>query len=133
MEKKDLQVKFNIIKNEKSKEYLVGILSSIVFSKEIFRKNVEIESFLKEIFDIEYLPYVFRSRTTIFARLSKEIILSEQINYSEISSKLNVFFKTEEKNLNKNRNTNNISRWVQGIRNENEKRHHGNGEPKKSH
>lgn len=121
MDRNELQQKINTIKNEKSKEYLIGTLSSLVFSKELFSRNSDIEPFIYDVFDIKYLSYVFRSRTLLFARLTKDVILNEDIDYIDISKKCSLFFEIETKNTIKNKTTKNISKWVQGIRNENEK------------
>ncbi|MEB6065003.1 hypothetical protein MXM24_14570 [Enterococcus gallinarum] len=121
MNRNELHQKINAIKNEKSKEYLIGTLSSLIFSKEIFYRNSDIEPFIYDVFGIKYLSYVFRSRTLLFARLTKDVILNENIDYADISKKFGLFFEIETKNSIKNKTTKNISKWVQGIRNENEK------------
>lgn len=52
---------------------LAGICVAILYSKEIFKRNKDINFFLKEVFNIEFLPYVMKSRTLIVARVTREL------------------------------------------------------------
>lgn len=71
----------NELKNNIVPKYkLIGIISELLLSKEIFTKNSQIEEFLKEIFDIKYKEYVMKSRTLIVARCCRKIIIEEEKN-----------------------------------------------------
>ncbi len=59
---------------------LLGIVSELLFSKEIFPRNKDIKLFLIEIFSIEYKDYVMKSRTLIVARVCKFIYSLEERN-----------------------------------------------------
>lgn len=88
---KELIIYRNELKNSKVPKYkLIGIVTEILISKEIFQKNFEIGLFLKEIFDIDYKEYVMKSRTMIIARTSRIIHNSENDEY--IDYKKNLYF-----------------------------------------
>lgn len=68
----------NELKNKSVPKYkIIGIVSELLLSKKVFKANTEIESFLKQVFDLEFKTYVFRSRTLIVARVSREILAIE--------------------------------------------------------
>lgn len=59
----------NELKNSKPARYkVIGIVSIMLLSKELFKKNEEINEFLKYVIQIEYKEYVMSSRTLIVAR-----------------------------------------------------------------
>lgn len=71
----------NELKNKSVPKYkIIGIVSELLLSRQIFVKNVDIEEFLKEIFSLEFKAYLFRSRTLIVARVTKEIMEMEKDN-----------------------------------------------------
>lgn len=93
---KELIIYRNELKNSKVPKYkLIGIVTEILVSKEIFKKNFEIGLFLKEIFDIDYKEYVMKSRTMIIARTSRIIHNSENNEYINYKKNL-YFFITEQ-------------------------------------
>lgn len=68
----------NELKNKLIPKYkLIGIVSSLLLSKEIFKKNTEIYDFVKEVFSIELKPYLLKSRTLTVAKISKLIFSIE--------------------------------------------------------
>lgn len=71
----------NELKNRLIPKYkVIGIVIEMLFSKELFSKNSEIEDFLKEVFSLEFKLYLFKSRTLVAARVSKEILYMEKNN-----------------------------------------------------
>lgn len=89
---KELIIYRNELKNSKVPKYkLIGIVTEILISKEIFKKNFEIGLFLKEIFDIDYKEYVMKSRTMIIARTSRIIHNSENNEYINYKKNLYLF------------------------------------------
>lgn len=65
----ELVIYRNELKNSKPARYkVIGIVSKMLLSKELFLKNTEINEFLKYVFQIEYKEYVMSSRTLIVAR-----------------------------------------------------------------
>lgn len=64
----------NELKNKVVSNYkLIGIISELILSKLIFKKNSDIGFFLKEIFAIEYKEYIMKSRTSILAHTIRKI------------------------------------------------------------
>lgn len=100
--------KLLIFRNElKSKEVykykLIGIVIELIFSKQIFLKNLEMKVFLKDVFGFEAKDYVFKSRTLVIAKVSKLILKKE--NYEELQKKLLLFIN---KNIEYMKNNENI-------------------------
>ena len=72
---KELILFRNELKNKFIPKYkLIGIVSELLLSKQIFLKNMDIEDFLMEVFGLKFKAYLYRSRTMIVARVTKEII-----------------------------------------------------------
>lgn len=64
----------NELKNSKPARYkVIGIVSRMLLSKELFVRNKEIVEFLNYVFQIEYKEYVMSSRTLIVARTTRLI------------------------------------------------------------
>lgn len=107
---RDLIIYRNELKNTKVPKYkLIGIVTEIMLSKEIFKKNSEIGIFLKENFDINYKDYVMKSRTTMIAKTSRFIHNLESEEYIIYKKRLLTYInleiekmKTDEKKKEKN-------------------------------
>ncbi|MEI2282732.1 hypothetical protein [Paenibacillus polysaccharolyticus] len=87
----------NELKNSKPARYkVIGIVSKLLLSKELFKKNEEIAEFLKTVFQVEFKEYVMSSRTLIVARTVKLIetledndyVVSKKLLYKYIDSKI---------------------------------------------
>ena len=91
----------NELKNRIIPKYkLIGIITELIYSKDIFAKNKDISNFVKDIFDIELKDYVVKSRTMIVAKISKKIIGSESI--IDYKNKLYNFISIQIETLKKN-------------------------------
>lgn len=65
----------NELKNKTIPTYkMIGIVSELLLSKEIFRTNAELEEFLSDVCSLHFKSYVFRSRTLLVARTIREIM-----------------------------------------------------------
>ena len=65
----------NELKNSKIQTYkLIGIVSELVLSKEIFKNNIDIEDFIVNVFNLRFKDYLYKSRTLLVARLTREIL-----------------------------------------------------------
>lgn len=65
----------NELKNKSVSRYkVIGIVSELIYSKEVFKRNEDIKDFLKKVFVIEFKEYVMKSRTLIVARVGREIL-----------------------------------------------------------
>lgn len=88
----------NELKNKSIPKYkIIGIVSELLLSKQVFPRNVDIENFLKEVFALEFKSYLFKSRTLIVARVTKEILVIEKEN--TYKNKLYKFIQKEIDNL----------------------------------
>jgi hypothetical protein len=55
---------------------LYGILADLIFEREYFTKNRDIEKFTTDILQEHYKEYLFASRTSLYARIVKDIKLN---------------------------------------------------------
>lgn len=93
----------NELKNKQVHTYkLIGIVSELIFSKEVFQKNKDISTFTQDVFNITYKDYVVKSRTMVVAKISRLLHLCD--NETMYNEKLLIFinetiekFKTNEK------------------------------------
>lgn len=71
----DLVLFRNELKNKIVPKYkMIGIVSSLLMSKEIFSNNTKLAQFLKEVFQLECKSYIFRSRSLLAARVTRELL-----------------------------------------------------------
>lgn len=64
----------NELKNKVVAKYkLIGIVSEMILSFEIFANNPSLIPFIQRIFNKEYRPYVFSSRTILLSRIARAI------------------------------------------------------------
>ena len=85
----DLIIYKNELKNSKPARYkVIGIVSTMLLSRELFKKNTEINVFLKYVFQIEYKEYVMASRTLIVARTVRYIEDFSDIDYINCKKRL---------------------------------------------
>lgn len=106
--------------NEVDVSYTIGAVTLLIYSKEAFKNNKDIEPFLKEVFNVEYLPYVIQSRTLISARLGRELTIKESKEIKKINKKVLQYFdkdfplnkskKRQKKNANEKLDT-----WLKGF------------------
>jgi hypothetical protein len=81
-------LKAEVIKNKIS---FMGAVSQVVLSKQFFKNNSDITPFLKEVFDIEFLEYVMKSRTLILSRLLRVIDSYEEKKLNEVIKKYKTY------------------------------------------
>ncbi|MEK4193303.1 hypothetical protein [Paenibacillus sp. FSL L8-0323] len=74
-----------------------GVTVALLYSKSNFNKNQDIERFLKSVFDVNFLPYVMRSRTLIVARITRDLNQMDEERL-EIIRKNIIKFINENKN-----------------------------------
>lgn len=88
----------NELKNRSVPKYkIIGMVSELLLSRELFPKNVDIENFLREVFALEFKSYLFKSRTLVVARVTKEILVMEKEN--TYKNKLYKYIQMEIDNL----------------------------------
>lgn len=115
----DLVIFRNELKNTKVPRYkLIGITTEILLSKEVFRRNSEINLFLRDVFNMRFKTYVMKSRTMIIARISRNIYVADNKQYVEIKSNLLKFINREIKKMQKEvgqkKGKNQFDGWLKG-------------------
>ncbi|AOM39689.1 hypothetical protein [Xenorhabdus hominickii] len=119
----------NMIKKLKhgnvNKEFFLGLVITLILSKEIFKKNSEVALYLDNVFKVVFLPYTVRSRTLISAKISRVIIeLSNKeienlssltVNYIINNHELKNEKKPVAKNNKKGNALSNMDKWIEGI------------------
>lgn len=104
----------NELKNKNIAKYkVIGIVAELLLSKKIFNKNVDIEKFLEETFNLYFKIYLYKSRTLLVARVIREIIKLE--NNSSYKKRLFLFIdkKIEElKNEAPKNSKNDFDGWL---------------------
>lgn len=69
----------NELKNKSVPKYkIIGIVSELLLSRQVFPRNKDIQEFLKEVFSLEFKEYLFKSRTLVVARVTREILIMER-------------------------------------------------------
>ncbi|MDU2391866.1 hypothetical protein [Bacillus sp. (in: firmicutes)] len=92
----------NELKNSKPARYkVIGIVSKMLLSKELFMRNTEINEFLKYVFEIEYKEYVMTSRTLIVARTVRLIEAFSDNDYLNCKKRLYKYIDSKITNPNK--------------------------------
>ncbi|MGG4490829.1 hypothetical protein [Metabacillus idriensis] len=77
------EIKLSNSKNFSSQELedravFMGVVAELLLSKELFKRNEELKSFIKEVFKINPLDYLFKSRTLLLSRIIRIIESSEK-------------------------------------------------------
>lgn len=92
----------NELKNSHPARYkVIGIVSEVLLSKELFVKNEEIRDFLKFVMEVEYKEYVMASRTLIVARTVRIIDEFSDKEYLDCKKRLYKYIDSKIINPNK--------------------------------
>ncbi|HFI0633822.1 TPA: hypothetical protein ACGO2G_000280 [Streptococcus suis] len=107
---KNLILYRNELKNLKLPMYkVIGIVSELILSKQVFRKNSEIEAFILEVFNLKLKSYLYKSRTLLVARMTREIV-NQEISGKQIKMLYNfVVVKIDENQLTEK---NQLDGWI---------------------
>ncbi len=71
----------NELKNKQIYKYkLIGIVSELLLSKQIFPKNKDIGEFLESIFNLTYKGYIMKSRTILVAKVVRFIYTNDDVD-----------------------------------------------------
>ncbi|GAB1793942.1 hypothetical protein [Priestia megaterium] len=107
-----LKIYRNELKNTKPPKYkLIGIVSEIILSEELFKKNIDTKSFTEEVFGKVFNEYVYASRTLI---VSRTIRLIEECDNKIYLNYKNNLYKFVSKNIDnsKSKNNNTFDGWL---------------------
>ncbi|PSB69493.1 hypothetical protein C6345_01825 [Bacillus sp. LNXM12-2] len=99
---------------------VLGISIALIYSKEIFKKNEDLKNFLIKVFDLQFLPYVMKSRTLIAARVSRTLVKLNDEEIHKIKLKILEYFKSDQESdkvKSSKRNTANekMKKWLEGL------------------
>ncbi|WP_294751162.1 hypothetical protein [uncultured Exiguobacterium sp.] len=97
---------FKADNNKIDLEMLMGYVSSLIFSKEVFNSNPDISIFLSKVFSIEFKSYVMANRNLICAKTLRYINEQTEESLIDIQKRLIIFAQEE---LNKNKSIKNSS------------------------
>lgn len=85
-----------VYKKPLSKEEFIGLITIVIYSKDIFVKNEDVANFVKNIFGLSFLDYVIKSRTLLCARLARNLVSMNDAEIKNATSKVTLYFKTKE-------------------------------------
>ncbi|WP_336863864.1 hypothetical protein [Peribacillus frigoritolerans] len=100
---------------------IIGLNVALLYSKEIFKKNEDISKFLKTVYNIDFLPYVMKSRTTIVARITRELNNKNDSELNEIRKRIIIFLNEDKaipdhkKNYKKKDSNEKLKTWLEGF------------------
>ncbi|MCY8914283.1 hypothetical protein MOE47_09480 [Bacillus atrophaeus] len=101
---------------------IIGVSVALIYSKDIFKRNGDLKLFLKNVYNLEFLPYVTKSRTLIVARVSKELNKLTEEDLHIIKNKIISFFDDSNKNTEnnvkfskKNNANTKMKKWLEGL------------------
>lgn len=121
--KKNLHYYRSELKSKDIKSYkLIGITSEMILSTELFPRNEELIDFLKTIFNLSYKEYVFKSKTLVIARTSRDIFNMDKSDFESSRKKLYKFVTyllDDEIDQTPAGKSTKLNRWIEGISNDN--------------
>lgn len=101
---------------------IIGLNCIIILSKDIFTENQDIEFYTREVFEKDYLPYLFKSRTLLLARTTRDIYNYDDKEKNILTERIYSFFESDLKDNRKmsgNRKTNNANenmrKWIRAL------------------
>ncbi|MFJ8529652.1 hypothetical protein [Bacillus sp. NPDC094106] len=126
-----LEFKKHVQLEKENKNYTIGTVTLLIYSKEVFKNNKDIVSFLSDVFDESYLPYVIKSRTLVAAKLGRALAKKEEKEFRSIDKSILIYFdsvifdnsreaeetkETKKIKRNKKKNANDkLDSWLRGM------------------
>ncbi|WMM24028.1 hypothetical protein RBU61_14000 [Tissierella sp. MB52-C2] len=119
----------NTSSNSLPLDKFIGLINLTIYDRNLFEKNIEIRDFVKQVFEFEYLDYVYDSRSLISGRVVKDLLDNIYIKkidldmyvYNFISFFENNYsydLKPENIKTNKNRSNNandKLEKWLKRL------------------
>ena len=97
-------------------------MSVLIYSKVIFKKNVDVADFVNNIINIQLPGYITKSRTLMVGRCARIIFNADEGKIKDIHNKLITFFEKIEtdkptiKKIKKKKNENEkLETWLKGL------------------
>ncbi|HDR2474539.1 hypothetical protein ABG794_17865 [Enterobacter soli] len=85
-----------VFKKPSSREGFIGLITMVIYSKDIFVKNEDVAMFVKNVFGISFLDYVIRSRTLLCARVTRSLVSMSEDDIKESASKVSIYFGSDK-------------------------------------
>ena len=122
------KIKLYLKKNEIGTIELMGIMGMLIISKDILKRNSEVEEFIKKTLELTFPEYVIRSRTLMSARVNRVLagiddeseIKKYQKNILEYLESLKEAKVTEEpervvRKVKKENENDKLKKWLRGV------------------
>ena len=122
------KIKLYLKKNEIGTIELMGIMGMLIISKDILKRNSEVEEFIKKTLELTFPEYVIRSRTLMSARVNRVLagiddeseIKKYQKNILEYLESLKEAKVTEEpervvRKVKKENEKDKLKKWLRGL------------------
>ncbi|KZB89875.1 hypothetical protein A2U94_19180 [Bacillus sp. VT 712] len=112
--KKDFIKEFGAInKNkftlEQTKSLYLGLLYELISNKKVFKRNIELEDFISNVFKKKYNPYLFKARPYLASRLLKDV--AEGYDFLKMSASIKlIIFYLQDKGLEANPGENGVKK-----------------------
>nr|DAZ83552.1 MAG TPA: hypothetical protein [Caudoviricetes sp.] len=104
---------------------IIGIITTLIITKDVFKKNLEVKEFLSNALGVDFPSYVIRSRTLMAARTSRLLFTVDEEKLYELKNKIFTYIKNndilDEKNMSnvkktKKKNENQkLEKWLKGL------------------
>lgn len=124
----ELLIKNYVLKENIDKIQLIGLVSTLIISKEVMKKNSEAGKFVEYVIGEEFPSYVIKSRTLIAARVNKILVNLADEDVKKVKRNVTKYIKNlEDKNNsissdeinsknNRKRNENDkLQKWLKGL------------------
>lgn len=122
------KIKLYLKKNEIGTIELMGIMGMLIISKDILKRNSEVEEFIKKTLELTFPEYVIRSRTLMSAMVNRVLagiddeseIKKYQKNILEYLESLKEAKVTEEpervvRKVKKENENDKLKKWLRGL------------------
>lgn len=103
------------------KAELIGLVSLLIYSKDIFKSNKDIKPFIELLFEYNYPDYIMKSRTLIVAKSSRYMNDMDNETLNNIHKKISIYLNIKSTTNQQSRLTNNkksydkLNTWLKGI------------------
>lgn len=110
-----------LLKSNLDKAELVGLVSLLIYSKDIFNSNKDIGPFIELLFGYNYPDYIMKSRTLIVAKSSRHMNSMDSDSLSNIHKKISIYLNVKTSTNEQNKSTNNkksydkLNTWLKGF------------------
>lgn len=122
------KIRLYLKKNEISVIELMGIVGMLIISKDILKKNSEVEEFVNKTLELTFPAYVIKSRTLMSARVNRVLVnIEDEAQIKQYRKKILEYldsFQNEEetkesekttKKAKKENENEKLKKWLKGL------------------